>query len=57
MLSKDALNVYLNDHLAGSTAAVELIEQARDHNQGTRWPTSWMRCWKRSAPTARCWKG
>ena len=35
MLSKDALNVYLNDHLAGSTAAVDLIEQARDHNQGT----------------------
>jgi hypothetical protein len=35
MLSKDSLNVYLNDHLAGSTAAVDLIEQARDHNQGT----------------------
>jgi hypothetical protein len=35
MLSTDALNVYLNDHLAGSTAAVDLIEQARDHNQGT----------------------
>jgi hypothetical protein len=35
MLSKDALNVYLNDHLAGSTAACDLIEQIRDHNQGT----------------------
>jgi hypothetical protein len=34
MLSKDALNVYLNDHLAGSTAACDLIEQIRDHNQG-----------------------
>ena len=35
MLSTDALNVYLNDHLAGSAAACDLIEQARDHNQGT----------------------
>jgi hypothetical protein len=35
MLSKDVLNVYLNDHLAGSVAACDLIEQARDHNQGT----------------------
>jgi hypothetical protein len=35
MLSKDALNVYLNDHLAGSAAATDLIEQIRDHNQGT----------------------
>jgi hypothetical protein len=34
MLSKDALNVYLNDHLAGSTAACDLIEQIRDHNHG-----------------------
>jgi hypothetical protein len=35
MLSRDALNVYLNDHLAGSTAGSDLIEQIRDHNQGT----------------------
>jgi hypothetical protein len=35
MLSRESLNVYLNDHLAGSTAACDLIEQARDHNQGT----------------------
>jgi hypothetical protein len=35
MLSKDVLNVYLNDHLAGSVAACDLIEQARGHNQGT----------------------
>jgi hypothetical protein len=35
MLSKDALHVYLNDHLAGSGAACDLIEQIRDHNQGT----------------------
>jgi hypothetical protein len=35
LLSKGALNVYLNDHLAGSVAACDLIEQSRDHNQGT----------------------
>jgi hypothetical protein len=35
MLSKDALEVYLNDHLAGAVAACDLIEEARDHNQGT----------------------
>jgi flagellar hook-basal body complex protein FliE len=35
MLSQEALNVYLNDHLAGSVAAVDLIEQALDRNKGT----------------------
>ncbi|HWI03854.1 MAG TPA: hypothetical protein VNT52_08525 [Acidimicrobiales bacterium] len=29
------LDVYLNDHLAGSAAAVELVERIRDNNQGT----------------------
>jgi hypothetical protein len=30
-----ALDVYLNDHLAGSAAAVELVERIRDNNEGT----------------------
>lgn len=34
MLSTEPLKVYLNDHLAGATAACDLIEQARDHNRG-----------------------
>jgi hypothetical protein len=36
MLSQEALSVYLNDHLAGSVAAVELIEQDLDRNKGTQ---------------------
>lgn len=28
-------DAYLNDHLAGSAAAVELVERIRDNNQGT----------------------
>lgn len=35
MLSTRALGVYLNDHLAGSVAGVDLIEESRDHNKGT----------------------
>jgi hypothetical protein len=35
MLSTKALGVYLNDHLAGSVAAVDLIDQSRDHNKST----------------------
>jgi hypothetical protein len=35
MLSTKALGVYLNDHLAGSVAGVDLIDQSRDHNKGT----------------------
>jgi hypothetical protein len=34
VLAQESLNVYLNDHLAGSVAAVDLIEQSIDHNQG-----------------------
>lgn len=36
MLSQEALSVYLNDHLAGSVAAVEMIEQALDRNKSTQ---------------------
>jgi hypothetical protein len=36
VLAQESLNVYLNDHLAGSVAACDLIEQAIDHNKGTR---------------------
>jgi hypothetical protein len=35
MLSEEALSVYLNDHLAGSVAAVDMIEQAMDRNKAT----------------------
>jgi hypothetical protein len=35
VLAQESLNVYLNDHLAGSVAACDLIEQAIDHNRGT----------------------
>src|ERR1700716_2931449 len=35
MLSTKALGVYLNDHLAGSVAGVDLLDQSRDHNKGT----------------------
>ena len=35
MLAKKALEVYLNDHLAGSVAAIEIIDQSREQNEGT----------------------
>jgi hypothetical protein len=35
MASDEALTAYLNDHLAGSAAGVELAEKLRDNNQGT----------------------
>lgn len=35
MPSSELLGVYLNDHLAGSSAGLELAEKLRDHNQGT----------------------
>jgi hypothetical protein len=35
MPSNQALGVYLNDHLAGSAAGIELAEKLRDNNQGT----------------------
>ena len=35
MPSKELLGVYLNDHLAGSSAGLELAEKLRDNNQGT----------------------
>ena len=35
MAETEPLDVYLNDHLAGSAAAVELVERIRDNNQGT----------------------
>lgn len=35
MADNEALDVYLNDHLAGSAAAVELIERIRDNNEGS----------------------
>jgi hypothetical protein len=35
MASDEALAVYLNDHLAGSAAGLELAEKLRDNNQGT----------------------
>lgn len=33
--SKESLGAYLNDHLAGAVAGVELAEQIRDDGQGT----------------------
>ena len=35
MASDEALTVYLNDHLAGSAAGIELAAKLRDNNQGT----------------------
>ena len=35
MASNELLGVYLNDHLAGSAAGLELAEKLRDNNQGT----------------------
>ena len=35
MPSNEQLGVYLNDHLGGSAAGVELAEKLRDNNQGT----------------------
>jgi hypothetical protein len=35
MSSNELLGVYLNDHLAGSAAGIELAEKLRDNNQGT----------------------
>ena len=35
MAETEPLDVYLNDHLAGSAAAVELVERIRDNNPGT----------------------
>ena len=35
MLSDEQLEVYLNDHLAGSAAGIELARKLADNNQGT----------------------
>jgi len=35
MAGTEPLDVYLNDHLAGSAAAVELVERIRDNNEDT----------------------
>jgi hypothetical protein len=35
MPSNELLGIYLNDHLAGSSAGLELAEKLRDNNQGT----------------------
>jgi len=35
MASDEALTAYLNDHLAGTAAGVELASKLRDNNQGT----------------------
>lgn len=34
-MASDELGIYLNDHLAGSAAGLELAEKLRDNNQGT----------------------
>ena len=35
MANREALDSYLNDHLAGSAAAVELVERIKANNEGT----------------------
>jgi hypothetical protein len=35
LLSTDPLGIYLQDHLAGATAGLELVERARRNNEGT----------------------
>ena len=34
-VADDYLHIYLNDHLAGSTAGLELVKRARKENEGT----------------------
>jgi hypothetical protein len=34
-MSDEQLGIYLNDHLAGSAAGIELAERLRDNNRGT----------------------
>ena len=34
-MASEALAVYLNDHLAGAAAGIQLAEKLRDNNQGT----------------------
>ena len=33
-MSEDALSTYLNDHLAGSVAAIEMVERVIRENEG-----------------------
>lgn len=35
MVAIDALGIYLNDHLAGAAAGVEMSERLRENNEGT----------------------
>ena len=35
MVAMDALGIYLNEHLAGNVAGVELAERLRENNEGT----------------------
>lgn len=35
MIERDALAIYLNDHLAGATVGCELARRSRDANRGT----------------------
>jgi hypothetical protein len=35
LVADDYLHIYLNDHLAGSTAGLELVKRARRENEGT----------------------
>jgi hypothetical protein len=35
MVAMDALSIYLNEHLAGSVAGVEMAERIRENNEGT----------------------
>jgi hypothetical protein len=34
-MSDDALETYLNDHLAGSVSAIQMLERAVDDHAGT----------------------
>ena len=36
MASNERLGVYLNDHLAGATAGIQLAERLRDHHRGSQ---------------------
>ena len=51
-MPNELLGVYLNDHLAGSSAGLELAEKLRDNNQGTALGDVMAACTSRSSRTA-----
>jgi hypothetical protein len=53
----DPLATYINDHLAGSAYAIDLVEVMRDTYEGKNWDSLLRGCWRRSKRTERFCKG